>query len=117
VSSRSQSALFVFTTPTKPWVSVGLWAGRSSSTPPTAALTGSTSTRSATIVFHCQEDQVVPFDEGRLLAASIRGAKFVPLPIRNHLILEHEPAWQIFLRELGEFLGWEHRGGLTVAGA
>ena len=62
-----------------------------------------------TIVFHCQEDQVVPFNEGRLLAASIRGAKFVPLPSRNHLILEHKPAWQIFLRELGEFLGWPRR--------
>jgi DNA-binding winged helix-turn-helix (wHTH) protein/pimeloyl-ACP methyl ester carboxylesterase len=59
-----------------------------------------------TIVFHCQEDGVVPFNEGRLLAAGIRGAKFVPLPSRNHLILEHEPAWQIFLRALGEFLDW-----------
>jgi DNA-binding winged helix-turn-helix (wHTH) protein/pimeloyl-ACP methyl ester carboxylesterase len=59
-----------------------------------------------TIVFHCQEDGVVPFNEGRLLAAGIRGAKFVPLPSRNHLVLAHEPAWQIVLRELGEFLGW-----------
>jgi pimeloyl-ACP methyl ester carboxylesterase len=59
-----------------------------------------------TIVFHCQEEVVVPFNEGRLLAAGIRGAKFVPLPSRNHLILEQEPAWPIFLRELGEFLGW-----------
>jgi pimeloyl-ACP methyl ester carboxylesterase len=59
-----------------------------------------------TIVFHCQEDGVVPFNEGRLLAAGIRGAKFVPLPSRNHLVLAHEPAWQILLRELGEFLGW-----------
>jgi pimeloyl-ACP methyl ester carboxylesterase len=59
-----------------------------------------------TIVFHCQGDIVVPLNEGRLLAAGIRGAKFVPLPSRNHLLLENEPAWQIFLRELGEFLGW-----------
>jgi DNA-binding winged helix-turn-helix (wHTH) protein/pimeloyl-ACP methyl ester carboxylesterase len=59
-----------------------------------------------TIVFHCERDGSVPFNEGRLLAAGIRGAKFVPLPSRNHLVLEHEPAWTIFLRELGEFLGW-----------
>jgi pimeloyl-ACP methyl ester carboxylesterase len=59
-----------------------------------------------TIVFHCQDDRAVPFNEGRLLAAGIRGAKFVPLPGRNHLMLEDEPAWRIFLRELGEFLGW-----------
>jgi pimeloyl-ACP methyl ester carboxylesterase/DNA-binding winged helix-turn-helix (wHTH) protein len=59
-----------------------------------------------TIVFHAEHDRVVPFDEGRLLAAGIAGAKFVPLPSRNHLLLEGEPAWAIFLRELGAFLGW-----------
>jgi pimeloyl-ACP methyl ester carboxylesterase len=60
-----------------------------------------------TIVFHSQDDRAVAFDEGRLLAASIRGAKFVPLPGQNHLLLEHEPAWQIVQRELGAFLGWK----------
>ena len=58
------------------------------------------------IVFHAQRDAVVPFDEGRLLAAGIPGSTFVPLPSRNHLLLEHEPAWPVFLRELGAFLGW-----------
>lgn len=32
-------------------------------------------------------------------------ARFVPLPGSDHLLLEHEPAWKIFLRELGAFLG------------
>ncbi len=59
-----------------------------------------------TIVFHSREDGVVPFEEGRRLAASIPTSRFVSLPSRNHLLLEHEPAWGIFLRELGEFLGW-----------
>jgi pimeloyl-ACP methyl ester carboxylesterase/DNA-binding winged helix-turn-helix (wHTH) protein len=59
-----------------------------------------------TIVFHSQDDRAVAFDEGRLLAAAIRGAKFVPLPGQNHLLLEHEPAWQIVQRELAQFLGW-----------
>jgi pimeloyl-ACP methyl ester carboxylesterase len=63
-----------------------------------------------TLVFHSQHDGVVPFDEGRLLAAGIRGSTFVPLPSRNHLLLEHEPAWPIFLRELGAFLGWPDTG-------
>jgi len=58
------------------------------------------------IVFHAQGDVVVPFDEGRLLAAGIPGSTFVPLPSRNHLLLEHEPAWHVFLRELGAFLDW-----------
>ena len=62
--------------------------------------------RVPTIVFHSQHDGVVPFDEGRLMAAGIRGSTFVPLPSRNHLLLEREPAWPIFLRELGAFLGW-----------
>jgi len=62
--------------------------------------------RVPTIVFHAQHDGVVPFDEGRRLAAGIKDAKFIPLPSRNHLLLEHEPAWPVFLRELGTFLGW-----------
>jgi DNA-binding winged helix-turn-helix (wHTH) protein/pimeloyl-ACP methyl ester carboxylesterase len=59
-----------------------------------------------TLVLHSQQDGVVPFDEGRTLAAGIPGSRFVPLPSRNHLLLEHEPAWATFLRELGAFLGW-----------
>jgi pimeloyl-ACP methyl ester carboxylesterase len=62
--------------------------------------------KTPTIVFHADDDLVIPFDEGRLLAAGIPGARFVPLPSRNHLVLEHEAAWQIMQRELGDFLGW-----------
>ena len=59
-----------------------------------------------TIVFHSEHEAGVPFNEGRLLAADIPGARLVPLPSRNHLVLAHEPAWPILLRELGDFLGW-----------
>lgn len=62
--------------------------------------------KAPTLVCHAQHDAVVPFDEGRRLAAGIPGSTFVPLPSRNHLLLEHEPAWTLFLRELGAFLGW-----------
>jgi pimeloyl-ACP methyl ester carboxylesterase len=62
-----------------------------------------------TLVFHSEADDVVPFNEGRLLAADIGGARFVPLPSRNHLVLAHEPAWQILVRELGAFLGWRQQ--------
>jgi pimeloyl-ACP methyl ester carboxylesterase/DNA-binding winged helix-turn-helix (wHTH) protein len=62
--------------------------------------------RAPTLVLHSQGDVVVPFDEGRLLAAGIPGARFVPLPSRNHLVLENEPAWQTIVGELSEFLGW-----------
>lgn len=59
-----------------------------------------------TIVFHCDQDAAVPFQEGRLIAAGIAGAKLVPLSSRNHVLLHNEPAWEVFLRELGGFLGW-----------
>ena len=39
---------------------------------------------------------MVPIAEGRLLASGIPGAEFVELDSRNHVLLEHEPAWQRF---------------------
>jgi hypothetical protein len=62
-----------------------------------------------TIVFHSEHEAAIPFNEGRLLAADIPGARFVPLPSRNHLLLAHEPAWPILLRELGGFLEWSRQ--------
>lgn len=57
-----------------------------------------------TLVLHATRDEVVPFDEGRLLATLIPHARFVPLDTRNHLLLEHEPAWQRWCQELRAFL-------------
>jgi DNA-binding winged helix-turn-helix (wHTH) protein/pimeloyl-ACP methyl ester carboxylesterase len=59
-----------------------------------------------TLVFHCEADAAIPFDEGRMLAADIRTARFVPLSSRNHLVLEREPAWQTIVQELATFLEW-----------
>ena len=64
-----------------------------------------------TLIAHARHDGVVPFDEGRALAAGIRGSTFVPLASRNHLLLEHEPAWPTLMRALGDFLGWPADGG------
>ena len=47
---------------------------------------------------------MVPFEEGRRLAAAIPGARFVALEGRNHLLLEDEPAWPRFLAEVRAFL-------------
>ncbi len=60
-----------------------------------------------TIVFHCDRDRAVPPEEGRLIAAEIPNAKFVPLSSPNHLLLAEEPAWRVFLEELGRFVGWK----------
>jgi len=60
-----------------------------------------------TIVFHSDGDQAVPPEEGRILAAEIPNPRFIPLPSANHLLLADEPAWRIFLEELGTFLQWQ----------
>ena len=52
--------------------------------------------RVPTLVLHARNDEVIPVEEGRLLAAGIRGAEFVELDSRNHILLEHEPAWSRF---------------------
>jgi pimeloyl-ACP methyl ester carboxylesterase len=57
-----------------------------------------------TLVMHARDDARVPFDAGRRMAAGIPGARFVPLPSRNHLILEDEPAFGRFLQEMRTFL-------------
>jgi serine/threonine protein kinase/TolB-like protein/pimeloyl-ACP methyl ester carboxylesterase len=58
-----------------------------------------------TLVLHCREDALVPFEVGRRLAAAIPGARFVALASKNHLLLESEPAWPEFLSTIREFLG------------
>jgi DNA-binding winged helix-turn-helix (wHTH) protein/pimeloyl-ACP methyl ester carboxylesterase len=62
--------------------------------------------RTPTLVIHCDRDRAVPPEKGRLLAAEIPGARYVSLPSANHLMLEEEPAWSLFLEELGLFLNW-----------
>jgi pimeloyl-ACP methyl ester carboxylesterase/DNA-binding SARP family transcriptional activator len=57
-----------------------------------------------TLVLHLHNDGSVPFEQGRLIASRIPGARFVALKGRNHIILPHEPAWQHFVAELRGFL-------------
>lgn len=61
--------------------------------------------RTPTLVLHGRHDAVVPLAEGRFLAAEIPGAQFVELDSRNHILLEHEPAWTRFQDEVLEFTG------------
>lgn len=60
--------------------------------------------RAPTLVLHCRDDAVQPFEEGRRMAAGIPGARFVALEGRNHLMLDGEPAMARFLAEIGGFL-------------
>jgi pimeloyl-ACP methyl ester carboxylesterase/DNA-binding CsgD family transcriptional regulator len=60
--------------------------------------------RCPTLVTHSKSDMRIPFEEGRRLASLIPGARFVPVESRNHVLLEHEPAWGQWLALLREFL-------------
>jgi len=59
-----------------------------------------------TLVIHCDRDRVVAAEKGREIAAAIPNSRYVSLPSANHLMLEEEPAWTMFLEELGLFLNW-----------
>ena len=61
--------------------------------------------RCPTLVLHARRDAVVPFEEGRRLAAGIPGAQFVELESRNHVLLENEPAWDRFREAVLDFAG------------
>ena len=56
-----------------------------------------------TMVMHAHDDLRVPFNEGRLIAAQIPGAEFVPLDSANHILLS-EPAWNVFMQKFNTFL-------------
>jgi pimeloyl-ACP methyl ester carboxylesterase len=60
--------------------------------------------RCATLVLHSRDNAIVPFDEGRAVAALIPGARFVPLESGNHILLNTEPAWQSLVDALDNFL-------------
>jgi DNA-binding NarL/FixJ family response regulator len=56
------------------------------------------------LVLHSRHEVRVPFDEGRLIASAIPGARFVPIESRNHLLLASEPGWQHWIDEVRAFL-------------
>jgi pimeloyl-ACP methyl ester carboxylesterase/DNA-binding CsgD family transcriptional regulator len=57
-----------------------------------------------TLVLHSREDRLIPFKQGRQLAALIPGAQFVPLDSKNHILLKDEPAWPKFVTAFRTFL-------------
>jgi pimeloyl-ACP methyl ester carboxylesterase len=57
-----------------------------------------------TLVLHCRDDAVIPFGEGRPLAASIPGARLVALEGKNHVALETDPGFRRLVKEIKAFL-------------
>ena len=60
--------------------------------------------RVPTLVLHCRDDEAVPFEEGRLIAAGIPGSRFVTLEGRDHILLEKDSACPRLLDEMRLFL-------------
>lgn len=60
--------------------------------------------RVPTLVLHLRDDAVHAFEFGREVAAGIPGARFVPLPGKNHMPLEQDPATPRILEEIRLFL-------------
>ena len=68
-----------------------------------------------TLVLHSTHDVRVPFAEGRLIAGEITGAQFVPIASGNHLLLEDEPGWPLWLDAVQRFLpGADHGTPVTA---
>ena len=59
-----------------------------------------------TLVLHSRDDGAVPVQEGRLIAARIRGARFVELPSRSHMVSPGDTGWQQLVEEVSAFMGW-----------
>jgi class 3 adenylate cyclase len=58
-----------------------------------------------TLVMHRRGDAIVPFEEGRLIAAKIPGARFVPLEGNNHAIVEGETeVWDKIVTAIDDFV-------------
>jgi pimeloyl-ACP methyl ester carboxylesterase/DNA-binding winged helix-turn-helix (wHTH) protein len=56
-----------------------------------------------TLVMHVRDD-TVPIELGREIASEIPDARFVALPGRNHIPLEHDPGMPRFFEEIRSFL-------------
>ena len=57
-----------------------------------------------TIVMHARGDNVQPLEQGRQLATRIKGAEFVLLESRNHVILPQEEAWRTLISRIEGFV-------------
>ena len=57
-----------------------------------------------TLVLHSPRDAAVPFDEGRMIAATVVHARFEPFDSPNHTPLAGEPAFEHVHRLIDDFL-------------
>jgi hypothetical protein len=61
------------------------------------------------MVLHSRDDGAVPVQEGKLIAARIRGARFVELPSRSHMVAPGDAGWNQLVGEVSAFMGWHEK--------
>lgn len=66
--------------------------------------------RCPTLVLHSRHEARNPYEEGKLTAALIPNAEFVPLNSVNHILLPDEPAWQQLVTEFRRFVPGQPSG-------
>jgi pimeloyl-ACP methyl ester carboxylesterase/DNA-binding winged helix-turn-helix (wHTH) protein len=69
-----------------------------------------------TLVLHSREDGAVPVQEGKLIAARIRGSRFVELPSRSHMVAPGDAAWDQLVQEFSAFMGWHEEAAARMRG-
>ncbi len=62
-----------------------------------------------TLVFHAEQDSLVPLEAGQKLAEAIPAARLSVLDSPNHLLVEQEPSWERFQTECRQFVRTPHR--------
>lgn len=73
------------------------------------------SVQAPTLVLHVEDDQRIPFAEGRLAASLVPGARFVPLPGENHVVTPDDAAFEPLLSEMERFLAGDAGRALPEA--
>lgn len=63
-----------------------------------------------TLILHSCNDAVAPYADSQIMAAEIPGSQFVSLESDNHILLEQESAWPVFVEQVHEFLGCDQPG-------
>ncbi len=67
-----------------------------------------------TLILHSVGDRMNSFDHGVHLAAAIANARLVALDSQNHIVLQDEPAWPVFVDEVRRFVEPDGRPGPSV---
>jgi pimeloyl-ACP methyl ester carboxylesterase/DNA-binding CsgD family transcriptional regulator len=70
--------------------------------------------RCPVLVLHAREAPRVPFEEGRVIAGLVPGARLVPLDTTNNILLQREPAFGQFFAELRSFLPTSKRAAAAA---